>query len=476
MPSKKFDTRSKRRQIPTTPSDFFDAAIEYEEAGDRWSTGDGEKALRFWQRAADAYQTSLNLAEGFDAAYNLARLRFRIAEAAAAEVKAGSGTDWDWEGVLQAHYRALELVGEGGGREDVLFNTAQVHTALADALLEERGADRERAAVHLLKAKSIFEECLHRQRKIFESYSNPMLVDGMGKGDEDEDMDMDMDTGGVQLVEERREEKEEYAVVQEPLTEGVIADTLVELLKTLSTLLPLLADPREAVVSGEELLQQLYILHSSLPDRQTELCIASAITRTAIAESSHRFSLSASTVSSWESTITDAFSHTWPWSQSPGALCAKSDCHISLASAVPTAAWRHYSFASRALAAAAALEGGKTARIHVARGDTELLRSRTEGCTPEIRAVLRRNAGVFYRGAIKLAGAKDGAVKREAEVKELAVRIEDGAVGAGEIQDGDTRAREVLEEAAEEGVFLPGIWEVVTGQQMEAIYTAGGTV
>ncbi|KAI5847595.1 hypothetical protein BZA05DRAFT_475813 [Tricharina praecox] len=461
MPPKKYHTHSKRRQVPTTSAEFFSAAIEYEEAGDRWSAGDAKKALRFWVRAAEAYESSLNLALDFDAAYNLAR------------------------GVLQAHYRALELARDGGGRVDVLFNTAQVHTAVAEVL--ERGGSGDggeagEAVAHLLKARDMFAECLRWQRGVFESYSEPALVGqgmgmrmgiGMGAGDgtgEDEDEDMEM--GGVELGEERREEGEEYAVIQEPVTEGVIADTLVELLKTLSTLLPLLPDPRKAAASASELLQQLHLLHASLPSRQTELSIASAVTQCAIAESAHRVSPSPSSLSTWESTLTSAFSPTWPWPHSPEALCAKSDCHISLASTVPAAAWRHYALSSQALAAAASLDGGKTARIHVARGDTELLRSRTEACTPETRAVLRRNAGVFYRGAVRLVGEREGKTKREAEVKELAVRVEDGVEEAGGIREGDRGAREVLEEAVEEGVFLPGIWSMVT-RKAEEVYTPG---
>jgi hypothetical protein len=292
---------------------------------------------------------------------------------------------------------------------------------------------------------------------------------------------MDQENGGVSLLPEALladqtmpnapEEGEQYAVITEPITLDAILDTLIELLSTMSTLLPLLADPTPVKAAAETLLTtKLQPLLPSLPSRQTEIFITAAVLRCAIAESLFR-SGAVPDVSKWEEAIANAFGADWEWQKSADALCAKSDAHGSLASAVVEApgsvadpaalAWKHYAFSSQALGNAASLDQTK-AKIYLARGDTELIRSRIE-CpqrTEQVRDVLRKNAGVFYRGAARLA-QREPDIKKEAEVKEAVLRFENGEAGVIGLKDAE--AKDIIEEACDDDIFEAGMWQRIVG-------------
>lgn len=332
-------------------------------------------------------------------------------------------------------------------------NTAQVYSSLADAILNERDADKELAIQHLNTACEMFNDCFERQQAIYASYSALPT-------DEEE---IDTESGGVSLSEApevmaNADEDEGYAVIQASITPSTILDTLLELLSTLSVLLPIHPSPQPLIHTVESLLSsKLAPLSTSLPDRQTNCILTAAITKCAIAES--LFRTSSPDPNAWEAAISASFNPTeWSFSASADALCAKSDAHVSLASTIPELAWKHYAFASQALGEAAKLEPTK-ARIYLARGDMELVRSRIECAarTEQVRELLRKNAGVFYRGAMRL---EDAEVKKEGEVKEAALRFENGEVAAltGLL---DQESREILEEAVEEEVFEAEILEKI---------------
>ncbi|KAA8892738.1 hypothetical protein FN846DRAFT_982211 [Sphaerosporella brunnea] len=455
---RRFHTSSKKnKKVPETADDFLDAGIEYEESGDRWKPGDKQKALRFYNRAIEAYQSAIRLnPRSFDATYNKARLEYKVSQER--EFVPRGELLGLLETALQSHRECMRLDPQN---EDALFNTAQVHSSLADALLNSRDGDpttlKPAAIEHLCTACEIFSKCLEKQEALFASYSQPPPAI-------DETMEQDQETGGVSLPGQPSDdtmadaEDEQYAVIQEPVTLSTILDTLIELLTTLSTLLPLLTSPSATIATAESLLSdRLQALIPSLPERQTEIFITAAVLRCAIAESLFR---STSDVAKWEEAIAQAFGTDWKWQESADALCAKSDAHASLASAVaePALAWKHYAFSSQALGNAASLEPQK-AKIYLARGDTELIRSRIE-CpqrTGQVRDVLRKNAGVFYRGAARLAQHKEADVKREAEVKEAVVRWENGDRGV--LDPRDAIARDIVQEACDDEIFGAGIWE-----------------
>jgi hypothetical protein len=338
-------------------------------------------------------------------------------------------------------------------------------------LLNSRTGDaaslRFAAVQHLHSAYDIFDKCLQKQKALLASYStHPPPVPPV------DNENMDQETGGVSLLPEASpadetmanapEEGEQYAVITEPITPDAILDTLIEMLSTLSTLFPLLHAPRAMKALAETVLNtELQPLLQALPSRQTEIFITAAVLRCAIAESLFRSGYEPD-VSKWEEAIANAFGADWEWQKSADALCAKSDAHASLASAVVEVgdpaelAWKHYAFSSQALGNAATLEPTK-AKIYLARGDTELIRSRIV-CpqrTEQVRDVLRKNAGVFYRGAARLA-QREPEIKKEAEVKEAVLRFENGEAGVVGLKDAE--AKDIIEEACDDEIFEAGMW------------------
>lgn len=359
-------------------------------------------------------------------------------------------------------------------------NTAQVHSSLADAILNSKDSapHRQEAIRHLTTACEMFNACLEKQQAIYASYS--ALPDAS--------MDSEQATGGVSLgagavneavneeesMEDAPEDDEDsqYAVIQEPVTPSTILDTTIELLSTMSNLLPLLtedASQLHVVQSTAESLAstKLLPLSTTLPERALEISITAAVLRCAIAES-HLRSGADQDPTHWEAAISYAFDPAvWAWQQSFDGLCAKSDAHAALASALletpgspASMAWKHYAFASQALGNAATLEPAK-ASVYLARGDTELIRSRIENPqkTEAVRGVLLKNAGVFYRGAMRLGS---GDIKREAEVKEAALRAVGGDATGMELLKG-REARDILEEAVEDDVFEEGVLGLLEG-------------
>ena len=377
------------------------------------------------------------------------------------------------EEALRSHKLALDLGrSKGAYVEDAMFNTSQVHVSLAENILAGKGldADKSLAVQHLNAALTEFQKCLESQQ-----VQHTAFINGVGPEPDD-----DQDMGGVLLEEEMgdasledSEERYQSVTVQEPTTPATLLDTVIELLRTLSTLLPLLTSfTEDDIATGESLIAtKLLPLAQEVTGRDDEVFITAGLFRCAVSEA--LFRTGSATVEQWESTISRCFDAThWEYTKSADALCAKSDAHTALAVAVlegarqdigslATVAWNHYAFASRALGNAAKL-APSNASIHLARGDTELIRSRIDCAarTEQAHGILRKNAGVFYRGAARLSS---GDVAREAAVKELVLRVEGGEQGI-RIESTDLQAREILEEAVEEEVFGWGVFEMVFSQ------------
>jgi ABC-type glycerol-3-phosphate transport system substrate-binding protein len=75
MPPKKFLKPKPKGKMkppePETENDFLEAADEFEQAAGKWRAGDTAKAVRFFNRAIDAYNEGLKRhPQSFDLAYN----------------------------------------------------------------------------------------------------------------------------------------------------------------------------------------------------------------------------------------------------------------------------------------------------------------------------------------------------------------------------------------------------------------------
>lgn len=444
--------------------------------------------------------------DSFNAAYNKARLEFRVAQDCAPPSPASSGSGntsgsgsgsgsrrGALESALQSHLACLALEGDNldavlsvllprdcktddGRLTKALSNTAQVYASLAETILDDDGdGERELAVALLGKAVDLFGDCLGRQQATLASYAaaaaaphDQMMDTGDGGGDGD---------GGEITMADASEDREEYAVVQEPVTPAAVLDTLQEMLRAMTTLLPVHPAPQPLMAAAETLLRDtLPPLVRQTDGCQAECAIVAALARCAIAEARFRSDAKADggadgDAGAWEAAIAAAFGSAGAWPDAAldaDALAAKSDAHVALAQAVPAQAWKHYGLAAQALAAASRLQPAR-AGLYLARGDTDLLRSRVADCeAANVRALLRKNAGVFYRGAAKL--AQTARARREGLVKEAALQAELGPGGDGAGGDGggggaalrgllleDPEARQTLREAVAEGLFDPRV-------------------
>lgn len=366
-------------------------------------------------------------------------------------------------------------------------NTAQVFTSLAEFWIDfgRQSPDLQAQTItYLTSAIDLFQKCLNLQQQQYDSFAGfgeePPSADARPppKAPQDDTMDMDSgsedeDTGGVSLSGHHEAPNQspvpasssevqsetalsEYAHVIEPVTLSTLLDTTLALLHAYTLIFPLIptaSDLSTANDAVEKLLKdRLEPLSNSLPEREPEIALDLALLRCAQSEAQWRSSFAS--LADWSQTIAAA---PWPSPPSTSSLTAKADAHIALAEAAlesqpPDAlmSWKQFSFASAAFGEATKLEPTK-AELYLARGDAEMMRSRIDGVEAAVksRAVLRKNAGVYYRGAMKLG---EGRVKLEGDTKDRMIKYEDGDQSAFTGLDERT-AREVVEDAVAEGVF-----------------------
>ncbi|TGZ82377.1 hypothetical protein EX30DRAFT_394698 [Ascodesmis nigricans] len=480
-PQRRFHTNSKKhKKVPETADDFLAAGIEYEESGDRWRPGDKLKAGRFYVRAIEAYQACLvRDPQAFDAAYNKARLHYQLAEQPNLLPNPTKELILRLlETALQEHHECLTMNPQN---DDTIFNTAQVHTSLAEFWIDSgQQTHIQQIRGHFSSAIDMFQKCLASQQQQYDQFAGfgdlvppPQVSSSSSQPMPDDSMDVDVDsededTGGVslghhhgrQLPEESSESATspptEYAHVVEPVTISTLLDTTMALIHVYTLAFPHVFDQSELASTSatvEALLKErLEPLSKSLPERESDVCLALALLRCAQSEGQYRTAVSS--LADWSQTIASC---SWPSPATTSSLSAKADAHTSISLAALEAippdqmmAWKHYSFASASLGEATKLEATK-AELYLARGDTDLMRSRLDGVEAAVksRAVLRKNAGVYYRGAMKLG---EGKIKIEGDVKDRMIKYEDGDETA--LVGLDERvARDVVADAVEEGVF-----------------------
>ncbi|KAG9189516.1 hypothetical protein G6011_06384 [Alternaria panax] len=247
MPPKKFLKPKPKGKIkppePETENDFLEAADEFEQAAGKWRAGDAAKAVRFFNRAIDAYNEGLKRhPHSFDLAYNKANLQYTISEDERIISHFGNRTAL-LEETLTSHRFAISL---NPTNTDILFNAAQVLTSLAEAGLE---ASPQAAAKHdarplLEEAVEILTKCLEGQQQDY-SQMQAEIAKIQASGEyqeawegerrqpaETQDEDMETDAGASDAP-------GDWATVEEPLTPESILETCTAQLSTLTTLLGL---------------------------------------------------------------------------------------------------------------------------------------------------------------------------------------------------------------------------------------------
>ncbi|KAL5344487.1 hypothetical protein ACLOAV_010468 [Pseudogymnoascus australis] len=433
----KDDSRKKKpskhaTQLPETADEFLAAGVDHEEAGEKWRGGDAAKSTRFFVRAIDTYEAGLTkFPDSFDLAYNKARVQYEITQHPKLLGELPGDLLDLLHVALESSRRALALKQDD---PDVIFNTAQVLTSLAEAL-DDVGSDAGSLVPLLEEAVELFQRCLTLQE--FRFSESEALRDSMGADTPGSPIDSD---GGAPLhpaaaTASPQPSEDQWASIVEPTTPDTLLDTILALFETLTVLATKL-DPRGLAALEEytsTLLAKLPTYLAPSPTRAPEVGLTRANLLSAVAEADFR----AGTIdaATYELAITDAF-RDLDLAADPKGLTDKADAMLAFASALRTqpvedgqqqqqivARWGALTQAGSALGAAAKVPGAMNlARIHLARGDAEMLRFRVKdgtGHPGNVDArVLVKNAGVFYRGAARQALVDgEGGVGREGRFK-----------------------------------------------------------
>ncbi|KAF5873492.1 uncharacterized protein Bfra_004953 [Botrytis fragariae] len=476
MPKKQFlrDTKKKSKhapQIPATADEYLAAGVDFEEAGEKWRGGDAVKSTRFFVRAIDNYEEALkNFPNSFDLAYNRARVLYELTQYPKLRAQL-PGTLLDLlSAALEASRFALSLKQDNA---DILFNTAQVLTSIAEVTSETRNVGNDNNLALLEEAIELFQRCLALQE--YQYTESQTQAESVPTSDDDPDME----EGGVSLSDSNSQppQDDRWASIVEPVTLETLLDTVVAQLQTLAILCGLVnVDAGRGLAWIEEysmtlLGQKLQTYLEGTVDRQQEAGLAKSNFIAALADANFRFQRI--DIGTYERTLNDAYA-SLSLDDHPEGLCDKAEAFISYNSSlrlnheaaqspeVSASRWKVLTAALDNLTKASKLPSAENLpKIHILRGDVDLLRFQL-GQPPsnyEVSfkngAVLTKNAEKFYRGAGNFAKV-EGLRKEleEAEVKEaLAMSLygeQDKLLRCVKLQP--EVVRNVLEDAIDDGL------------------------
>ena len=276
--------------------------------------------------------------------------------------------------------------------------------------------------------------------------------------------------------------QEQWASIVEPITKDTLLDTCIAQIETLTDICGLITsqDRDEGLLWIEEYLQS--ILNSKLAlyeeggDRKTEISLVKANLTCAYADASFR--TGRHDLPTYEQELGSAFDPALDLSGCPRGLCDRAEALLTFNSSVRAAAgvvelqerntaylnqiqWKHLSSALVDLKAASVLaEAQNLPRIHMRRGDCELLRFRL-GEAPSLylpaqanATMLLKNAGVYYRGAASAAMAeKSSREELEALVKDAVVAMLEGDIEKTWRLSEKQGTEQIWEDMLEEGLI-----------------------
>ena len=417
---------------PETADEFQEAADKEEDAGSKWRGGDTAKSGRAFVRALDVYDRGLQRhPNSFDLAYNKARLQLEITQQPALVEHVGLPLIDLLNYTLESHRFALRLNEEN---PDVLFNTSQVLTSLAEQLSE---TGQSLQAIPLLQESlELLSACLSRQEMLLEQ--------------QQQDLE-DVEEGGVSLDPDENlastntsDVSEETALVENPITANDLLDTVHASLSSLTTLVPLVE--QSALQTYGDMAQSLtekrapgYIalLPADLHDSaRLAVSLDRAIFIAAFADA--QYSFMAIELETYIDRL-DVFNIPGR-NQSAHALSAEAEARTELASSVvhgfsssPENAapicWQQLTTAQDLFTSATKLDSDEAkerkAHMYELKGNVELLRHRlatAAGSTlsdsiKRSAKTLMQNAQTYYKGAAQLARA-DGDSELEVKAKQ----------------------------------------------------------
>ncbi|KKZ63465.1 hypothetical protein EMCG_02196 [[Emmonsia] crescens] len=484
---KEAKTKKKARNTePETADEYLAAGVELEEAGEKWRAGDAVKSMRFFMRAIETYDTGLQkFPNSFDLAYNKARIQYEITQHPKLATQLPAPPVEILHIALKSHRHALTLQQDNA---EILFNTAQVLTSLAEVITEGRRATEQHtheASRYLQEALDLFQRCLGVQELRFtegqHQQADSIAMAESGAFDHDEQQAMsgtDQAMEGTGTVEPTQ--SEQWAMVIEPVTKDTLIDTAVAQLETLATFCGLLTfDPGNTLAWIEEysadLLKEKIAAYVEGTDRQNEVALARAKFISTLAEVSFRSGRI--DFDTYKNELSAAFGDVKDLSGNPGALCSQAESLVAFNSAMAdcdqpdneetfnrllTLRWQALSSALDSLTAATKFpEAENLPKIHLARGDVEMYRWRLGGqpwnykVSHENASTLLKNGQTYYRGAAALA-RRDGSGEqdREGTAKEALAFALSGDMQRmeGLIASSEKELRQIAEDMVEDGL------------------------
>ncbi|TKA32530.1 hypothetical protein B0A50_01638 [Salinomyces thailandicus] len=413
---------------PETAEEFQAAADFEEETGGKWRAGDPAKAGRAFVRALEVYDRGIGKhPHEFDLAYNKARLELEITQNPALVGHIGQPLAGLLKQTLDSHRYALRL---NKLNPDLLFNTSQVLTSLAEQLLEAEDSD---TSISLLQeALELLSSCLSRQEVLLEQQQSE-LEDGeeggvsLGAPDEKTVPTAESTPGS--------DDAGQYATVESPTTASDLLDTVHASLSAL-TMLVTLVDAGSLRTLGDmaqgltEKKAPSYIGMLS-EDAQDSAHFTVALARASFVAAFADVQYNAFTIEVAEYLDRlEAF-------EVPGkdgdvtALGSEAEARVELATSVMARfegssdlpadiCWKQLGTAQESYAKAAKLDS--SAQLYLSRADVEMLRHRIASLTTSKIAenvrksapTLAQNAQTYYKGAVRLASDEDEEVKSKA--------------------------------------------------------------
>ena len=377
---------------------------------------------------------------------------------------------------------------------NVLSNTAQVLTSLVEALSAERSSavPKEDQLRLLEEAIELFQRCLTLQEFHYaesqaqeeaaasEPTSSTAPQSQAPSSSSTVPSDVPPDLSGDSTFQTSQEEQ--WATIIEPVTNDTLLDTVLAQLETLTTLCGMITnDEGRGLAWIEEyangLIKQKLPTYVLGTDREDEAGLTRANFIAALAESnfrSGRFD-----PPTYECAIEEAF-NPLNLANDPEGLCDYAEAltafnyalsHTAFSTSVPGATeavaslrWKALTSALDALAVASKLPSAENvAKIHLMRGDVELLRFQLgQPSDPSPFAVARKNGAVLLKNAqTYYKGAENHALLAQAELetREAVVKQAIAAAlgGSGEkleelLKSEAQVSQAVLEEAVEDGL------------------------
>nr|POE77455.1 upf0656 protein [Quercus suber] len=459
--------------VPVTADDFQEAADVEEDTGGKWRAGDPAKSGRAFVRALEIYDKGLQKHAGnFDLAYNKARLQLEVTQQPALVAHIGVPIDQLLKQTLDSHRYALKL---NASNPDILFNTAQVLSSLAELLAEQ---DDTGASITLLhEALELLSACLSRQEILLEQHRADFP---------------DADEGGVMLEPDEQAEptttsaevEEQSASIESPVTASDLLDTLHSSIATLTTLVPLVEESALQFLgdSAQNLTdvkapQYLKLLSpDDHPSAQFTTALDRAIFIATFADA--QFNAGMIEMETYISRL--AVFEIAGKDEQVTALSSEGEARTELALSLlqrfegspdlpATTCWSQLKLAQDLYTRASKLESSSA--LHLSRGDVEMYRYRiATNAVVQVSESIRKaaptlaqNAQTYYKGAAKLVASDDEdemdkALQRlwlATDVRRVAHGVEPApdVVTALRAIEGELEVSEVLEEFVEDGLI-----------------------